>query len=222
MARQNAVLRQDDELLLSERQLRAEGFSWIAGVDEAGRGPLAGPVVAAAVVLPSDVPELPGVFDSKQLSEAEREELFEALYALPGIRIGVASADAEEIDRLNILRATHEAMRRAVAKIAEADFVLVDGLPVQFTLPSRNIVKGDAKCASIAAASIIAKVTRDREMVQLDEIYPGYGFAKHKGYGTAEHLGALKKLGPSPVHRKSFRPVYELLPETPVQGTLDF
>ncbi len=222
MTRQSAVLRQDDELLLSERQLRAEGFSWIAGVDEAGRGPLAGPVVAAAVVLPSDVPELPGVFDSKQLSEAEREELFEALYALPGIRIGVASADAEEIDRLNILRATHEAMRRAVAKIAEADFVLVDGLPVQFTLPSRNIVKGDAKCASIAAASIIAKVTRDREMVQLDEIYPGYGFAKHKGYGTAEHLGALKKLGPSPVHRKSFRPVYELLPETPVQGMLDF
>lgn len=222
MTRQSAVLRQDDELLLSERQLRAEGFSWIAGVDEAGRGPLAGPVVAAAVVLPSDVPELPGVFDSKQLSETEREELFEALYALPGIRIGVASADAEEIDRLNILRATHEAMRRAVAKIAEADFVLVDGLPVQFTLPSRNIVKGDAKCASIAAASIIAKVTRDREMVQLDEIYPGYGFAKHKGYGTAEHLGALKKLGPSPVHRKSFRPVYELLPETPVQGTLDF
>ena len=222
MTRQSAVLRQDDELLLSERQLRAEGFSWIAGVDEAGRGPLAGPVVAAAVVLPSDVPELPGVFDSKQLSETEREELFDALYALPGIRIGVASADAEEIDRLNILRATHEAMRRAVAKIAEADFVLVDGLPVQFTLPSRNIVKGDAKCASIAAASIIAKVTRDREMVQLDEIYPGYGFAKHKGYGTAEHLGALKKLGPSPVHRKSFRPVYELLPETPVQGTLDF
>jgi ribonuclease HII len=222
MTRQSAVLRQDDELLLSERQLRAEGFSWIAGVDEAGRGPLAGSVVAAAVVLPSDVPELPGVFDSKQLSEAEREELFEALYALPGIRIGVASAEAEEIDRLNILRATHEAMRRAVTKIAEADFVLVDGLPVQFTLPSRNIVKGDAKCASIAAASIIAKVTRDREMVQLDEMYPGYGFAKHKGYGTAEHLEALKKLGPSPVHRKSFRPVYELLPETPVQGTLDF
>ena len=222
MARQNAVLRQDDELLLSERQLRAEGFSWIAGVDEAGRGPLAGSVFAAAVVLPDDVAELPGVFDSKQLSEAEREELFEALYALPGIRIGVAFADAEEIDRLNILRATHTAMRRAVAKIAEADFVLVDGLPVQFTLPSRNIVKGDAKCASIAAASIIAKVTRDREMVRLDKEYPGYGFARHKGYGTAEHLEALKKLGPSPVHRKSFRPVYELLPETPVQGTLDF
>ena len=222
MARQNAVLRQDDELLLSERQLRAEGFSWIAGVDEAGRGPLAGTVVAAAVILPRDLEELPGVFDSKQLTESEREELFEELYALPGIKIGVASATAEEIDRLNILRATHTAMRRAVAKIAEADFVLVDGLPVQFELPSRNIVKGDAKCASIAAASIIAKVTRDREMVELDRQYPQYGFARHKGYGTVEHLDALKKYGPSPVHRKSFRPVYELLPDSPVQGTLDF
>ena len=222
MARQNAVLRQDDELLLSERQLRAEGFSWIAGVDEAGRGPLAGSVFAAAVILPPDLPELPGVFDSKQISEAGREELFQALYALPGIKISVASATAAEIDKLNILRATHLAMRRAVAGIREADFVLVDGLPVQFTLPSRNIIKGDAKCASIAAASIIAKVTRDREMVQADAEYPGYGFAKHKGYGTAEHLEALKQLGPTPLHRKSFRPVYELLPDTPVQGTLDF
>ena len=222
MARQNAVLRQDDELLLSERQLRAEGFSWIAGVDEAGRGPLAGSVVAAAVVLPADVVELPGVFDSKQLTEAERDKLFDALYALPGIKISVASVTAAEIDKLNILRATHLAMRRAVSGIKEADFVLVDGLPVQFTLPSRNIIKGDARCASIAAASIIAKVTRDREMVELDAVYPEYGFARHKGYGTAEHLEALKKFGPTPVHRKSFRPVYELLPETPVQGTLDF
>ena len=222
MARQNAVLRQDDELLLSERQLRAEGFSWIAGVDEAGRGPLAGSVVAAAVILPTDLEELPGVFDSKQLTESEREELFDALHALPGIKISVASATAAEIDQLNILRATHLAMRRAVAGIREADFVLVDGLPVQFMLPSRNIIKGDAKCASIAAASIIAKVTRDREMVQADKEYPQYGFAKHKGYGTAEHLEALKKFGPSPIHRKSFRPVYELLPDMPVQGTLDF
>lgn len=222
MARQNAVLRQDDELLLSERQLRAEGFSWIAGVDEAGRGPLAGSVVAAAVILPADVEELPGVFDSKQLSEAEREKLFEELHAVPGIRIGVGKASAGEIDKLNILKATHLAMRRAVAVLEEADFVLVDGLPVQFALPSRNIIKGDAKCASIAAASIIAKVTRDREMVQADAEYPGYGFAKHKGYGTAEHLEALKQLGPTPLHRKSFRPVYELLPDTPVQGTLDF
>ncbi|MBR7131802.1 MAG: ribonuclease HII [Lentisphaeria bacterium] len=222
MARQIAVLGQDDELLRSERQLRAEGFCWIAGVDEAGRGPLAGSVVAAAVILPADVESLPGVFDSKQLTEAEREELFEELHALPGIKISVASATAEEIDELNILRATHLAMRRAVAGLKEADFVLVDGLPVQFTLPSRNIIKGDAKSASIAAASIIAKVTRDREMLQYDAEYPQYGFARHKGYGTREHLDALKKFGPSPIHRKSFRPVYELLPDTPVQGTLDF
>ena len=222
MVQHRAVLKQDDELLLPERQLRQEGFSFVAGVDEAGRGPLAGPVTAAAVILPADVEELPGVFDSKQLKEGERDELFAGLYAVPGIRISVASATPEEIDRLNILRATHEAMRRAVAGLKEADFVLVDGLPVQFLLPSKNIIKGDAKCASIAAASIIAKVTRDREMMKLDELYPQYGFARHKGYGTAEHLEALKKYGPSPVHRKSFRPVYELLPETPVQGMLDF
>ena len=221
MVQHRAVLKQDDELLLPERELRQEGFLFIAGVDEAGRGPLAGPVTAAAVILPADVEELPGVFDSKQLKESEREELFAALYAVPGIRISVASATPEEIDRLNILRATHEAMRRAVAGLQEADFVLVDGLPVQFLLPSKNIVKGDARCASIAAASIIAKVTRDREMMKLDELYPQYGFAKHKGYGTADHLEALQKYGPLPVHRKSFRPVYELLPDTPVQGMLD-
>ena len=221
MVQHRAVLKQDDELLLPERELRQEGFLFIAGVDEAGRGPLAGPVTAAAVILPADVEELPGVFDSKQLKEGEREELFAALYAVPGIRISVASATPEEIDRLNILRATHEAMRRAVAGLQEADFVLVDGLPVQFLLPSKNIVKGDARCASIAAASIIAKVTRDREMMKLDELYPQYGFAKHKGYGTADHLEALQKYGPLPVHRKSFRPVYELLPDTPVQGMLD-
>ncbi len=221
MARQRAVLLQDDELLRSERELRAEGFCWIAGVDEAGRGPLAGPVTAAAVILPPDAAELPGVFDSKQLNAAEREELFEALYAVKNIAISVSSASVEEIDRLNILRATHLAMRRAVDGLKQADFVLVDGLPVQFMLPSRNIIKGDAKCASIAAASIIAKVTRDRLMDEADKKYPQYGFASHKGYGTAEHLEALQKYGATPIHRKSFRPVRELLPDTPVQGTLD-
>lgn len=222
MARQLKILLQDDELLRSERQLRAEGFCWIAGVDEAGRGPLAGSVTAAAVILPPDLPVLPGVFDSKQLTGNDRDKLFDELYALPGIGISVASASAEEIDKLNILNATHLAMRRAVAGLKQVDFVLVDGLPVKFEYPSSNIIKGDARCASIAAASIIAKVTRDREMAVLDELYPEYGFAKHKGYGTAEHLEALKKYGPSPVHRKSFRPVYELLPDTPVQGMLDF
>ena len=173
------------ELLRSERQLRAEGFCWIAGVDEAGRGPLAGPVVAAAVILPLDSEQLPEVFDSKQLSAGQRDELFDKLYARPGIQISVAEASVEEIDRLNILRATHLAMRRAVDGLNQVDFVLVDGLPVQFTLPSRNIIKGDAKCASIAAASIIAKVTRDRFMEQAAEKFPQYAFDTHKGYGTA-------------------------------------
>ncbi len=210
------------ELLRPEQQLRAEGFSWIAGVDEAGRGPLAGPVTAAAVVLPGNPSALPPVFDSKQLSESAREEIFEQLHRVPGIQISAAEASVEEIDRLNILQATHLAMRRAVAGLAKADFVLVDGLPVQFTLPSKNIVKGDAKCAAIAAASIIAKVTRDRWMKKAAEKFPQYAFDSHKGYGTAEHLELLKKYGPSVLHRKSFRPVRELLPDSPVQGTLDF
>ena len=209
------------ELLRSERQLRAEGFCWIAGVDEAGRGPLAGPVVAAAVVLPPDLDNLPQVFDSKQLSAAARDELFEELYALDGIQISVAEGSVEEIDRLNILRATHLAMRRAVDGLKQADFVLVDGLPVQFMLPSKNIVKGDAKSASIAAASIIAKVTRDRYMEKAAETYPQYGFAAHKGYGTAEHLEALKKFGVTGLHRRSFQPVRELLDDVPQQGLLD-
>ncbi|MBE6400311.1 MAG: ribonuclease HII [Lentisphaerae bacterium] len=210
-----------DELLRSERQLRAEGFCWIAGVDEAGRGPLAGPVVAAAVVLPPELDNLPQVFDSKQLSAAARDELFEQLYALEGIQISVAEGSVEEIDRLNILRATHLAMRRAVDGLKQADFVLVDGLPVQFTLPSKNIVKGDAKSASIAAASIIAKVTRDRYMEKVAEKFPQYGFAAHKGYGTAEHLEALKKFGVTELHRRSFQPVRELLDDVPQQGLLD-
>ena len=204
-----------------EHELYKQGYTAVCGVDEAGRGPLAGPVVAAAVILPLDSEQLPEVFDSKQLSAGQRDELFDKLYALPGIQISVAEASVEEIDRLNILRATHLAMRRAVDGLNQADFVLVDGLPVQFTLPSRNIIKGDAKCASIAAASIIAKVTRDRFMEQAAEKFPQYAFDTHKGYGTAEHLERLKKHGPSELHRKSFRPVRELLPDTPVQGTLD-
>ena len=182
---------------------------------------MAGPVVAAAVVLPPDLDNLPQVFDSKQLSAAARDELFEELYALDGIQISVAEGSVEEIDRLNILRATHLAMRRAVDGLKQADFVLVDGLPVQFTLPSKNIVKGDAKSASIAAASIIAKVTRDRYMEKVAEKFPQYGFAAHKGYGTAEHLEALKKFGVTELHRRSFQPVRELLDDVPQQGLLD-
>ena len=153
--KRRAVLSLDNELLRSERELRAEGFCWIAGVDEAGRGPLAGPVTAAAVIFPWKEGVLPGVFDSKQLSAAAREELFEELQTLEGVDIGIGIADAGEIDRLNILKAAHLAMFRAVEQLKKVDYVLVDGLPVKgFPVPSRNLVKGDARSASIAAASI--------------------------------------------------------------------
>ncbi|MBQ9087248.1 MAG: ribonuclease HII [Lentisphaeria bacterium] len=221
--RRRAVLSLDNELLRSERELRAEGFCWIAGVDEAGRGPLAGPVTAAAVILPWKEGVLPGVFDSKQLSAAAREELFEELHSLEGVDIGIGVADAGEIDQLNILKAAHLAMFRAVGQLRRVDCVLVDGLPVKgFPVPSRNLVKGDALSASIAAASIVAKVVRDRMMMEAAQQYPEYGFDAHKGYGTAEHLEALRKYGASPLHRRSFRPVMEVLPETPVQQELEF
>lgn len=216
----DGFLTESDELLRLERECRAEGFCFVAGVDEVGRGPLAGPVVAAAVVLPCGIP-LPRVNDSKQLSESAREELNAAILALPGIQVGIGEADVETIDRMNILNATHLAMRRAVAQLRQADFILVDGRPVKgLPLPSRAIVKGDAKSASIAAASIVAKVYRDRLMVELDAVYPQYGFASHKGYGTAEHLEALRKYGVTPLHRRSFRPVREILTPLPEQPLL--
>ena len=221
--KRRTILSLDDELLRSERELRTEGFSWIAGVDEAGRGPLAGVVTAGAVILPWQENVIPGVFDSKQLSAEAREELYEELQALDGVDIGIGIADVQEIDTLNILKAAHLAMFRAVAQLKKVDCVLVDGLPVKgFTVPARNLVKGDARSASIAAASIVAKVVRDRMMMKADEEFPEYGFASHKGYGTAEHLEALRKYGPCPLHRRSFRPVMELLPDTPVQPQLEF
>ena len=209
---------QDHELLCTERELRSEGFCFIAGVDEAGRGPLAGPVVAAAVILPQ-LPELPGFFDSKQLSDADRRTLRNELLALENCYHSIVEVDAATIDRINILNATHQAMRQAVLKLQiQADFVLVDGLPVKgFAVPCRNLIKGDARSASIAAASILAKVHRDELMEKYDTLYPGYGFASHMGYGTAAHLEALQKLGPCPIHRKTFRPVRELLTPPPEQ-----
>ena len=206
-----------DELLQPERKLWAEGFCFIAGVDEAGRGPLAGPVAAAAVVLPREV-QLPDVFDSKQLSDSARRELKEEILQLPGVKVGISLVDAEIIDKINILQATHRAMREAVSQIQEVDCVLVDGLPVKgFGVESRNLVKGDSLSASIAAASIIAKVVRDDIMIELDKLYPEYGFAVHKGYGTAAHLRALQEYGVTPVHRRSFRPVREILDPPPEQ-----
>ena len=206
-----------DELLACEYEKYQAGFRFVVGIDEVGRGPLAGPVVAAAVGFPPGA-RIPRVNDSKQLSEEKREMLDAAIRAVPGVRIAVAEVPVDEIDRINILRATHLAMRMAAEQIPEADCLLVDGLPVP-GLPkeSFNMVKGDARSASIAAASIIAKVYRDRLMNELDKVYPGYGFAENKGYGTAAHLKALKELGATAVHRRSFAPVRNILAPPPEQ-----
>ena len=188
---------------------RKRGFRFVAGVDEAGRGPLAGPVSAAAVILPAGF-ELEKVNDSKKLSEKAREEIFTQIMSMPEVAWGHSFAEAEEIDEINILQATHAAMARAVGKLPQADYALIDGRPVKgFPLNSEGIVKGDGKSLSIAAASIIAKVMRDRLMVACDAKYPEYGFAKHKGYGTKVHLEALRSHGPCPIHRRSFAPVAE-------------
>ncbi len=194
-----------------ELALQSRGFSRIAGIDEAGRGPLAGPVAAAAVILPQGF-TCPGLDDSKKISPAKRERLFEVLISDPSITWSVATADREEIDRINILRATHLAMRRAVELLPETpDRCLIDGLPVRdFPYPHDGIVKGDGLSLSIAAASIIAKVTRDRIMGELDREFPEFGFARHQGYGTKRHLEALRTHGPCRHHRRSFQPVAQL------------
>lgn len=209
------------ELLALEREKQREGFCFIAGVDEVGRGPLAGPVVAAAVRF-ADYAAIPDrVNDSKVLSEASRVELDGLLRAIPELDFAIGMASVAEIDDLNILRATHLAMSRAVAQLRSVDFVLVDGRPVRgLSVPSLAVVKGDGKSASIAAASIIAKVYRDRLMVELDTVYPGYGFAEHKGYGTAKHLAALAELGVCEIHRRSFAPVRAILSPQPEQPEL--
>ena len=202
-----------DPLLVHEVQFWNEGVSFPAGIDEAGRGCLAGPVVAAAVVF-TDRARIPaGLNDSKKLTELQREELRERILAEPSILWGIGEVSAARIDEIDILRATWEAMAQAVSRvIPPADFILVDGNPVHgLPLPSRNIVKGDASSASIAAASILAKTHRDRWMTQATSDYPGYGFEIHKGYGTALHLEALKQHGVTPLHRRTFAPVREIL-----------
>lgn len=192
-------------LLAHEAAARTDGFAVVCGIDEAGRGPLAGPVVSAAVVF-RDGEYIPGVKDSKKLTPARREQLFQSIVTTCS-DYGIGMATAEEIDRINILQATHLAMRRAVEALGKVrpDLALVDGLPVKgLPIPHRAIVSGDALSFSIAAASILAKVTRDRLMDDYDLQYAAYGFAKNKGYGTADHLEALRRLGPSPIHRRSF------------------
>jgi ribonuclease HII len=200
--------------LAHERALWQQGLKLVAGVDEAGRGPLAGPVVAAAVVLPCDWSEtgldgqLRGLNDSKQLTEAQREHYYSILTSHPAIRFAIAGADVEVIDRINILQATHRAMNQALAQLQPPpEHVLVDGRPVKsMRFPHTALVKGDARSYSIAGASVLAKVTRDRLMRELDQAYPGYGFAVHKGYGTPQHLAAIQALGPCAIHRRSFAP----------------
>jgi len=202
--------------LQHEHSLREQGWTRVVGIDEAGRGPLAGPVVAAAVVLPCDFHHT-DLDDSKRLTAEKREQLFAEITGHSEIAWAMAVVETEEIDRLNILRASHEAMRRAVAALVmTVDHALIDGLPVlPFPIPQTALVGGDGLSFSIAAASVIAKVTRDRIMVEMDSRHPGYEFAQHKGYGTVLHLAKLRAHGPCAIHRKSFFPVQQsLLPLT--------
>lgn len=187
-----------------EKRAGEQGFSAVCGIDEAGRGPLAGPVCAAAVILPPDC-DIPGLNDSKKLSEKKREALFPVIQE-KALAFGIGWATAEEIDRVNILQATFLAMARAVEALpAPADYALVDGNRMPpLPIPGETIVKGDATSASIAAASILAKVSRDRLLRRLDEEHPEYGFAKHKGYGTKAHYEAIRKYGLLPEHRRGF------------------
>ena len=179
-------------------------YEYICGVDEVGCGPLAGPVVSAAVILPKDC-DILYLNDSKKISENKREEIYDEIMA-KAISVGIGFASPERIDEINIRQADFEAMRIALSKLSvEPDFIMVDGYPIGgIDKKQISIVKGDAKSASIAAASIIAKVTRDRLMVEYDAIFPGYGFASNKGYGSGEHIKAIKELGPTPIHRRSF------------------
>jgi ribonuclease HII len=198
-----------------EHALWQQGLVHVAGVDEAGRGPLAGPVVAAAVIFPNRWREsglderLRDLNDSKQLTEAQRGNFFAILTSHAEICFAICSVDAETIDRINILQATHRAMNEALAKLnPPPQHALVDGRPVKtMRVPQTALVKGDARSYSIAAASVLAKVTRDRMMLEFDRQFPGYGFAEHKGYGTLQHLAAIAKLGACAIHRKSFAPM---------------
>jgi ribonuclease HII len=187
-----------------EHEKRAQGYELIAGVDEAGRGPLAGPVYAAAVILPPDI-YIPGINDSKKLSEKKREELFDIIIE-NAIAYKIERGTLEEIEQTNILAATLAAMERAINGLSvKADFALIDGNRNSgITVPNENVIKGDAKSISIAAASILAKVSRDREIIEMSKKYPGYGFEKHKGYGTPEHIAAIERLGMCEIHRKGF------------------
>lgn len=193
-----------------EQRLFKRGVRRIAGVDEVGRGPLAGPVTAAAVILdPGNIPD--GLNDSKALTKKRREALEPLIFAIA--RVSIAHATVEEIDRINILRASHLAMERAVAGLGTVDHVLIDGnmIPRELRIPATTIIKGDARSLSIAAASIVAKICRDRIMVELAQQFPGYGWETNAGYGSKSHMSALRNLGVTPHHRRSFKPVHNML-----------
>ncbi len=195
-----------------EDMLHNQGYKSVCGVDEVGRGPLAGPVVAAAVILPHDV-KIEGLTDSKKLSPAKRDSIFDEIAQI-GLVCAIGILDNEDIDKINILQASLMAMRKAVCDLKEKpDFVIVDGnYPIpKISYPQYAVVGGDALCQSVAAASVVAKVTRDRIMDRYQALYPSFSFAKHKGYPTAAHIAELKEHGPTDIHRKTFKPVAEIL-----------
>ncbi|MCD4826510.1 MAG: ribonuclease HII [Acholeplasmataceae bacterium] len=200
------------DLYAFEEQLYQKGITYIAGIDEAGRGPLAGPVVAAAVILKKGS-KLKYVDDSKKLTEKQRQKaLIEIKEHALAIGIGIASVD--EIDRINIYRAAREAMHSAIKQLKiKPEYLLIDAMPMEIDIPSQSIIKGDQKSISIAAASIIAKTTRDQYMIEMDKVFPLYNFKQHKGYGTKEHMELIKRHGYTPIHRKTYEPVKSMIKE---------
>lgn len=210
MTRREEEQKRLEEMKKIERELWREGISFVAGVDEVGRGPLAGPVVAASVILPEDF-SIPHINDSKKLTAKQRENLYEEIINR-AIAVGIGVVSSEEIDRLNILRATVKAMVLAIENLSVTpEFLLVDALEIPIFIPQQKIIKGDEKSISIASASIVAKVYRDRLMQAYSREYPHYHFDKNVGYGTKEHLEALERYGPCPIHRKSFSPLKEMV-----------
>ena len=200
------------DLLAYEKELYKQGYEYICGTDEAGRGPLAGPVVAAAVILPKNM-IIEGVNDSKQLTEKKREELFDVIMD-KALAVGVAFVDNKKIDEINILEASRLAMMEAIKKLKiKPDYILSDCMKMNIGIPVNPLVKGDALSINIAAASIIAKVTRDRYMDEMDKKYPNYGFKLHKGYPTKAHIEAIKKYGITDIHRVTFKPIKTMLIE---------
>lgn len=200
-----------EAMLKEESLLWDQGYQSLTGIDEAGRGPLAGPVVAACIYIPKGL-WIEGVYDSKKLSEKQRNTLFDILTSHSDISYGLGIVNAQVIDEINILQATFQAMREAYSQLPQqSDFVLIDGVSLKLDVPSLKLIKGDSRSFLVAAASILAKVTRDRLMLKYHEKWPEYGFDRHKGYGTQKHRDVLKEIGPCPIHRLTFEPIKSLV-----------